>query len=127
MSPDQRSASRWRFWKARALDATGQQFEANALRASLSNEFSFYGQLAAEDLGNTISVVPRTYRPDVREIAVISKDPGLQRALAFYRNGMRYEGALEWAWTVKDYDDRQLLAAAALAWGEPANCRRLLV
>jgi soluble lytic murein transglycosylase len=28
---------------------------------------------------------------------------------------MRYEGALEWAWTVKDYDDRQLLSAAVLA------------
>jgi len=115
MSPDRRSASRWRYWKARALDATGQQFEANALLASLSNEFNFYGQLAAEELGNTISSVPRTYRPDVRDIANISEDPGLQRALAFYRNGMRYEGALEWAWTVKDYEDRQLLAAAALA------------
>ncbi len=115
MSPERRAASRWRYWKARALDATGKQFEANALRASLSNEFNFYGQLAAEDLGNTISFVPRTHRPDVRDIAAISEEPGLQRALAFYRNGMRYEGALEWAWTVKDYDDRKLLAAAALA------------
>lgn len=115
MSPAQRSSTTWRYWKARALDATGLQFEANALRASLSNEFNFYGQLAAEDLGNTISFVPRTHRPEVHDIAIISKEPGLQRALALYRNGMRYEGALEWAWTVKDYDDRQLLAAAALA------------
>ena len=115
MSPERSSASRWRYWKSRALDATGQQFEANALLASLANEFNFYGQLAAEDLGNTISFVPRTYRPDVRDISIIAKEPGLQRALAFYRNSMRYEGALEWAWTVKDYDDRQLLAAAALA------------
>ena len=115
MSPERSSASPWRYWKSRALDATGQQFEANALLASLANEFNFYGQLAAEDLGNTISFVPRTYRPDVRDISIIAKEPGLQRALAFYRNSMRYEGALEWAWTVKDYDDRQLLAAAALA------------
>ncbi len=115
MSPNRRSKSRWRYWKARALEAGGNKFEANALLASLSNEFNFYGQLAAEDLGNTISFVPRTFRPDADDIAGIAKDPGLRRALALYRNSMRYEGALEWAWTVKDYEDQQLLAAAALA------------
>jgi soluble lytic murein transglycosylase len=115
MSPQKRTTSRWRYWKARALQTTGQQFEANALLASLSNEFNFYGQLAAENLGNTMSFVPQTYRPDARDVAIIAHDPGLQRGMAFYRNSMRYEGALEWAWTVKDYDDRQLLAAAALA------------
>jgi soluble lytic murein transglycosylase len=115
MSPRKRTTSRWRYWKARALQTTGQQFEANALLASLSNEFNFYGQLAAENLGNTMSFVPQTYRPDARDVAIIAHDPGLQRGMAFYRNSMRYEGALEWAWTVKDYDDRQLLAAAALA------------
>ncbi len=115
MSPQKRSTSRWRYWKARALQTTGHQFEANALLASLSNEFNFYGQLAAENLGNTMSFVPQTYRPDARDVAIIAEEPGLQRGMAFYRNSMRYEGALEWAWTVKDYDDRQLLAAAALA------------
>lgn len=115
MSPSMQARPRWRYWKARALQVTGHQFEANALLASLSNDYSFYGQLAAESLGNTMSFLPRTYRPDARDVAIIAKDPGLQRALAFYRNGMRYEGALEWAWTIKDYDDRQLLAAAALA------------
>jgi soluble lytic murein transglycosylase len=115
MSPEKQTTSRWRYWKARALQTTGQQFEASALLASLSNEFNFYGQLAAEKLGNTMSFVPQTYRPNARDVAIIATDPGLQRAMAFYRNSMRYEGALEWAWTVKDYDDRQLLAAAALA------------
>jgi soluble lytic murein transglycosylase len=115
MSTERRATSRWRYWKARALNSTGLPLEANALLASLSNEFNFYGQLAAEDLGNTMSFVPRTYRPDVGDITTIAEQPGLQRALALYRNSMRYEGALEWAWAVKDYDDRQLLAAAALA------------
>jgi soluble lytic murein transglycosylase len=115
MSPENRTESRWRYWKARALQQTGEHFESNALFASLSNEFNFYGQLAAETLGNTISFVPQTYRPDSRDVDTIAAEPGLQRALAFYHNGMRYEGALEWAWTVKEYDDRQLLAAAALA------------
>ena len=62
-----------------------------------------------------MSFVPQTFRPDASDVANIAREPGLQRGMAFYRNSMRYEGALEWAWTVKDYDDRQLLAAAALA------------
>ena len=115
MSAAKQATQRWRYWKARALRITGDQFEANTLLASLSNEYTFYGQLAAEGLGNSMSFVPQTYRPDARDVAIIAKAPGLKRALALYRNGMRYEGALEWAWEIKDYDDKQLLAAAALA------------
>jgi soluble lytic murein transglycosylase len=115
MSPAERMLQPWRYWKARALSALGRQPEANSLLAPLSNEFSFYGQLAAEDLGTAISVVPETYKPDSDEIQAVARNPGLQRALALYGTGMRYEGALEWQWTIKDFDDKQLLAAATLA------------
>lgn len=115
MSPGERMLTPWRYWKARALSALGRQPEANRLLAPLSNEFSFYGQLAAEDLGTAISVVPETYKPEASEVEAISRHPGLQRALALYAAGMRYEGALEWQWTTKDFDDKQLLAAAQLA------------
>ena len=105
----------WRYWKARALSALGRQSEADALLVPLSNQFNFYGQLAAEELGTSISTVPQTYRPDEDEIEAIAKEPGIARALTLYRIGQRYEGALEWQWAVKDYEDKQLLAAAELA------------
>ncbi|HWH48848.1 MAG TPA: transglycosylase SLT domain-containing protein [Burkholderiales bacterium] len=115
MSPAEYRYAQWRYWKARALSALGRESEANALLAPLSNQFNFYGQLAAEDLGTSISTVPQTYRPDNDEIEAIAKDPDIVRALALYGAGLRYEGALEWQWAVKDYDDKQLLAAAELA------------
>jgi soluble lytic murein transglycosylase len=115
MSPAEYRYAQWRYWKARALSALGRESEANALLAPLSNQFSFYGQLAAEELGTSISSVPQTYRPDDDEIEAIAKDPGLVRALTLYGAGLRYEGALEWQWAVKDYEDKQLLAAAELA------------
>jgi soluble lytic murein transglycosylase len=115
LTPRERMAPQWRYWKGRALSALGRQPEANALLAPLSNEYNFYGQLSAEDLGASVSSVPETYKPDHDEVAKIGEDPGLQRALALYRAGLRYEGALEWQWTVKDFDDKMLLAAAALA------------
>lgn len=115
MTPREQMVPQWRYWKGRALAAQGRQREANALLAPLSNEYNFYGQLAAEELGASVSSVPETYKPDHDEIAQIADDPGLRRALALYRVGLRYEGALEWQWTIRTFDDRKLLAAAALA------------
>ena len=115
MSNAERLRPQWRYWRARALTALGRPAEANVLLASLSNEFNFYGQLAAEDLGTSISSAPQTYHPSGDEVDAVAADRGIQRALALYRAGLRYEGALEWQWSIKDYDDKQLLAAAVLA------------
>ena len=41
----------WRYWRARALAATGGTAEASALFAALAGERNFYGLLAAEALG----------------------------------------------------------------------------
>jgi soluble lytic murein transglycosylase len=55
------------------------------------------------------------YRPTAEEVAGVEQAPGIRRALKFYELGLRYEGALEWRWTVRGYDDRNLLAAAEVA------------
>ena len=115
MSTPERLRPQWRYWRARALIALGQPAEANLLLAPLSNEFNFYGQLAAEELGTSISSAPQTYHPSGDEVDAIAADRGIKRALALYRAGLRYEGALEWQWSIKDYEDKQLLAAAMLA------------
>jgi soluble lytic murein transglycosylase len=115
MSAVERQRPQWRYWRARALTALGEPAQANLLLAPLSNEFNFYGQLAAEDLGTSISSAPQTYHPSGDEIDAVAADRGIRRALAWYKAGLRYEGALEWQWAIKDYDDKQLLAAALLA------------
>ena len=115
MSHAEQRRAQWRYWRARALTALGRPAEASVLLAPLSNEFNFYGQLAAEDLGTSISSAPQTYHPSGDEVDAIAADRGIRRALAWYRAGLRYEGALEWQWSIKDYDDKQLLAAAVLA------------
>jgi len=115
MSAPERLRPQWRYWRARALIAQGQPAAANLLLAPLSNEFNFYGQLAAEELGTSISSAPQTYHPSGDEVDAIAADHGIKRALALYGAGLRYEGALEWQWSIKDYDDKQLLAAAMLA------------
>ena len=115
MSPKERQVPVWRYWRARALLAVGRTAEGNAVLAPLSFEHSFYGQLAMEELGNNVAILPESYRPSADEIAAMERVPGIARALKFYQLGLRYEGALEWRWTTRGWSDRDLIAAAEVA------------
>ena len=107
--------SPWRYWKARALKATGREAEALALLKPLSQEYLFYGQMALEDLGGKVTVPPVGHTLTAAEIQAMSQNPGLRRALALYALNARPEATREWAWTIRDFDDRKLLAAAEVA------------
>ena len=115
LSPLERREANWRYWKARALKALGKNVEADAIFRSLSSEHHYYGQLAGEELGNEYRAPLISYRPSEAEVSAIQQLPGIQRALALYRLELRYEGNLEWQWTIRDFDDRKLLAAAEVA------------
>jgi soluble lytic murein transglycosylase len=117
MSQQQQSEGTWRYWKARALKAMGRVPEADAIFSELSHEYNFYGQLAAEELGTspTSGIVAASYRPNESEIDVIRSLPAVQRTFLLYRMDMRAEGAKEWAWAMRNLNDRQLLAAAEVA------------
>lgn len=115
LSPLERRESNWRYWKARALKALGKNIEADAIFQSLSSEYHYHGQLAGEELGNEYRAPVIAYRPSDAELSAMQQLPGIQRALALYRLDLRYEGNLEWQWTIRNFDDRQLLAAAEVA------------
>ena len=115
MSAKESQGQAWRYWKARALKAQDRVDEAQALFAPLATEFNFYGQLAAEELGGRSRIPATAYKPDGEEVRATGKRPGIQRALAFYRLNLRFEGNREWNWTIRGLDDKQLLAAAEFA------------
>lgn len=105
----------WRYWRARALSATGKHAQANALLAPLSHEHGFYGQMAKEELGVMFSVPATAYQPRPDEVSAMEKVPGIRRALALYQLNQRIEANREWIWTIQDFTDEQLLAAARVA------------
>ena len=115
MSAKERNMPVWRYWRARALLATGRTAEGNAALAPLSFDHSFYGQLAMEELGTNMTVAPDPYRPSADDIGAMERQPGIERAIKFYQLGLRYEGALEWGWTTRGFSDKELLAAAEVA------------
>ena len=114
MTDKEREIATWRYWKARALKASGRGEEAAALLKSVASEYSFYGQLALEELGDGIST-PTVVKTTPAEIKAVAEQGGIRRALALFGLGLRVEGTREWVWTIRQFDDRQLLAAAEVA------------
>ena len=115
MAQETREQPVWRYWLGRALKANGQVFLANQHFAPLSREHHYYGLLAQEELGPTLGAQTYNIKTSGSEVEAIAKDPGIARSVAFYALGLRTEAAQEWIWAVRNFNDRQLLAAAELA------------
>lgn len=115
MSATEQQVDTWRYWKARALKAKGNPLDANSLLIPLSDEHSFYGQLAREELGSILTIADKTYRVSHSEVAAMEKKPGIQRTLAFSRMNLRTEAYREWIWTIRNFTDAELIAAAEVA------------
>ncbi len=115
MTPESRRESTWVYWHARAMRERGKVEEARHLFETVAAEYSFYGQLAAAELGRqtTIPAVGHTATRD--EVEGVAQLPGFQRALALYRLGFRADANREWVFTIRGMGDKQLLAASQLA------------
>lgn len=115
MPPELANMPDWVYWKGRALSAMGETAEASKLFQKIAGQANFYGSLANDELGRTITLPPTAPAPTRGELLIASNRPGLQRALALLRLDMRIEGLKEWSWTMRDLSDRELLAAAEFA------------
>ncbi|MES1981044.1 MAG: transglycosylase SLT domain-containing protein [Pseudomonadota bacterium] len=116
MPPQQQREGAWRYWKARALKALGRAELADKIFAPLSKEYNFYGQLAADELDLPVEPGLGTgYQPGSAELSSMAALPGIQRALALFRMDLRNDAMKEWAWAIRQFDDKQLLTAAEIA------------
>ena len=115
MPPIQAEEGAWRYWKARALKTKNQTLEANTLFAKLSTERHFYGWLAQEELEGFMSAPLNIYKVTDLEVEEIANTLAFQRVEALQRVDLKWEAKSEWALATKDFDDKQLLAAAEFA------------
>jgi soluble lytic murein transglycosylase len=123
MGPEQRKEAVWVYWRARSLLALrlpDAPIQAQTLYASIASPNGFYEQLAREELGQPIEVPPMPEPVSVEEQRAAENNPGIQRALASFRLGLRSEAVREWHYTVAlhnevDLSDRELLAMAKIA------------
>jgi soluble lytic murein transglycosylase len=108
----------WRYWNGRALKEKGQIVAANALLLPLARERTYYGLLAEEEVGEIISAPPLSYTAGKEEVQAVRNLSGVQRALELHRLDMRWESRNEWAWAMRSLNDKQLIAAAEVAFRE---------
>ncbi|CAG4904153.1 lytic transglycosylase domain-containing protein [Paraburkholderia saeva] len=114
MSPTLRTQPSWVYWHARAVKQNGDTVTANQEFESIAAGYNFYGQLAAEELGQKITVPPKTTVSDA-EVEQAGATPGFALAQRFYALNLRLEGNREWNWPLRSMTDRQLIATAEFA------------
>jgi soluble lytic murein transglycosylase len=115
MSPELRREAAWTYWYGRALAAQGETTGSRAYYLRIAGQTDFYGLLANEELGYVGTVPVASYTPGEDDVAKAKATLGLARAMELIRLGMRTEGVREWLFTIRHFDDKQLLAAAELA------------
>ena len=125
----------WVYWKARALMATTQPGnpEALALFQSIASVRGFYEQMALEELGQKITVPAKPAPISVEEKEAARLNAGLNRAAYAIAIGLRPEGVREWNYSTNlakpgGMTDRELIAAAQFAcdkqiWDRCINTR----
>jgi soluble lytic murein transglycosylase len=125
MSPETRREAAWTYWYGRALAAQGEATGSRAYYLRIAGQTDFYGLLANEELGYVGTVPVASFTPAEEDVAKARAHRGLARSLELIRLGMRTEGVREWLFTIRHFNDRQLLAAAELARREGVHDRAI--
>jgi soluble lytic murein transglycosylase len=103
----------WRYWQAVALNATRPSLKAWSMLRELRNDYSFYGLLARESLGESIVLpAPAAITLNEQRRQVLNQHPGMQRSYALLRLGLRAEAITEWSAAMKLKNDAELIQAA---------------
>lgn len=119
MSDEERNSEEWIYWRAVALERSGQVLAAAAALTQLSLERSYYGFLAADELGQDYALDHAQLAADEVVIAIIASRPEIIRAHELFLVGQDSRGRSEWDAVVRHFSPQQKLQAAILAdrWG----------
>lgn len=115
MPDEERSRERWRYWRARALEAIGEVDEAREDFESLAQERDYYGFLAADRLDTPYRFDHRPLDVSGETIERVAAMPGLRRALEFLQLERRVDARREWNALIQDLGDEELKAASWIA------------
>lgn len=115
MPPSLQQNGEWRYFRARALAATGQTGPAQALYASLARETTFFGFLAADQLGQPYAICPRAPIDDPQQEQALLAQPSLQRAFELFAVDLPKLARREWARALDGADERTQVLAVELA------------
>jgi soluble lytic murein transglycosylase len=119
MTVEERESEEWRYWRGIALQHDNRIPEGEAILAELSGERSYYGFLAADELGVPYTLGDTSFTPDEDRIATLRARPDLVRARELFLVGLEGRGRSEWDAVMRFLDTSDKMQAAILAhrWG----------
>jgi soluble lytic murein transglycosylase len=119
MDDAERNTEAWRYWHAIAALRSGRAIEARAELEALSKERSYYGFLAADELGNEYALENASLVADDAALAAVASRPAVIRARELFLVGMESRGRSEWNAAIATLSAAEKTQAAILAhrWG----------
>jgi soluble lytic murein transglycosylase len=119
MPENEREAGEWRYWRGIALAKSGREEEGQATLEMLARERSFYGFLAADELGQPYALEESAIEADEITIAALAARPELVRARELFLVGQDSRGRSEWEAVVSRLgkDGKAQAAVLAKRWG----------
>jgi soluble lytic murein transglycosylase len=119
MTAAERDSEQWRYWRGIALARSGRDVAAAAALEPLAAERSYYGFLAADELGVSYAFADDTLRADETVIRALSHREDLVRARELFLVGLDSRGRSEWDAAVALLSPEEKAQAAVLAhrWG----------
>jgi soluble lytic murein transglycosylase len=119
MPPALSTQPRWRYWRARSVEATSGSEAAAPIYEELASLRDFYGYLAADHLHRGYVLNAKASLDDKTMQSALAAQPGLIRARALFDSNLDDDAGLEWAVALSGADSATKLQAAHLAarWG----------
>ena len=109
----------WLYWRARALEQTGNPEEAAGIFHQLATERDYYAFLAADRMGIAYDLNHHPLPEDLEEWQRLAHMPAVQRARELYLLDMTTAAAREWQHALDGMTTYQMQIAAMIAsnWG----------
>jgi soluble lytic murein transglycosylase len=119
MSGEEKNAEEWQYWRAIALQNSNDEEQAAEILERLALERSYYGFLAADELGKAYAFASNEFVANEDRIAELAIRPDLVRARELFMVGLDGRGRSEWDAVIRDFDSDDIMQAAILAhrWG----------
>lgn len=119
MTDEERNTEEWRYWRSIALHRLGQVIAAQSELAALSQERSYYGFLAADELGVEYALDHSDLTADEQQLGVLAARPEITRARELFFVGQDSRGRSEWDAAMRILTAEEKAQAAILAdrWG----------
>ncbi|MES9862624.1 MAG: transglycosylase SLT domain-containing protein [Candidatus Thiodiazotropha sp. LLP2] len=120
---DKKQLGQWQYWRARALIKLDRVNEAKSILSSIAHERSYYGFLAANQLGIPPKLEHIALQTDQMLTDQMALKPGLQRARELHVLNRLLPARREWNLVLKNVSPDELRAAARLAqlWNWPSQ------